>query len=209
MPSRQPVQIMKTPERTPLRSPLKAKNALESPFTGILKLLLNTNATVTRGIAEKQREINSKNVNRLNNQHVSLDTLFHCTSTRNWFPRYREFKFAYKKWKEAGYSCKPLYYGKMEDFLEKNGKELIRSNLARKMGGGYIVCVDNNEKKITNMWNYNGECTIYLNTRLLVRHMHRFINKLLHKKEYALVEKRYNLSGWKKDIWGQYREISN
>lgn len=201
MPSRQPVQIMKTPERTPLRERTRAPLSLfesKPRFRGILKLLLSSNAI--DGVEEKK--INS-GLNR-----KTIDLLFHCTSNQNWLPRFKEFKYVYLQWKQSNYTCKPVYYGKMEEFLQKHGKHFIRSNLARKMGGGYLTFVNENEKPIKNIWKYDGYCTIYFNTRLLVRHIHRFINKLLQKSEYQYVEKRYNLSGWKKDIWGNYRELT-
>lgn len=208
MPSRQPVQVMKTPERAPLRERTRAPLSLfesKPRFRGILKLLLSSNAI--DGVEEKKNLRYRTSVAGLNRK--TIDLLFHCNSNQNWLPRFKEFKFTYLQWKQSGYTCKPVYYGKMEEFLQKHGKHFIKSNLARKMGGGYIVCVDNNEKPIKNIWKYDGYCTIFFNTRLLVRHIHRFVNKLLQKSEYQYVGKRYNLTNWKKDIWGQYRELSN
>lgn len=203
MPSHQPLQVMKTPERTPLRCPERTRAPLslfesKPRFRGILKLLLSTNAI--DGVEEKK--INS-GLNR-----KTIDLLFHCCSNQNWLPRFKEFKYVYLQWKQSNYTCKPVYYGKMEEFLQKHGKQLIKSNLARKMGGGYLTFVNENEKPIKNIWKYDGYCTIFFNTRLLVRHIHRFVNKLLQKSEYQYVGKRYNLTNWKKDIWGQYRELT-
>ena len=148
-------------------------------------------------------EFNPKN-------YSNVDEIFHYLK-KNWGPRFEEFKFVYKLWKSSSYdsSSQCYYEGEMKQFIDATKQYLMRSVLARQMGGSYLIFCDKDENPIEYIFSYEGPCKVYFNAKLLVRHMHRFVRIENVQKEYEIIAKHYSLSDWKMDMFGKFKEIND